>query len=113
MYSLILLIGLGGAGFGASQLMQEPPQQAAPSEELSSAKEDEQEERQEQQEQQEQAEKQGQEQSEEPDEIKEPVELAASDGKTEGTVTKVEDIVPPSEQPEKVEPKKKRQAGNH
>jgi len=106
MYSLVLLIGLGGAGFGASQLMQEPPQQAAPSEELSSAKEDEQEEKQEQQEQ-EQAEKQGQEQSEEPEEIKEPVELAASEGKTEGTVTKVEDIVPPSEQPEKVEPKKK------
>ncbi|MCP2033476.1 S1-C subfamily serine protease/ribosomal protein L40E [Planomicrobium sp. HSC-17F08] len=93
MYSLILLAGLGGTGFGVSQMMQEPPQQAAPNEEVSSANEEEQ--------------KQEQELPKEPEEIKGPVERAEEEGKTEGTVTKTEDIVPPSEQPEKVEPKKK------
>lgn len=91
---LIVLFGIGGVGFGISQMNEEPPQQTAPAEDLSNAEED----------------KSAEEESkpaEEETKTVEPEEPAKTGSPTEGTVTKVEDIVPPSEQPEKVEPKKK------
>ncbi|MGK7376283.1 trypsin-like peptidase domain-containing protein [Planococcus sp. 1R117A] len=95
IYALVLLFGIGGAGFGVSQMMEEPPQQSAPTEDLSDAEE------------QAEPEKQEEPKTEEAVKVEEPEEPAKPEGNTEGTVTKVEDIVPPSEQPEKVEPKKK------
>lgn len=97
IYAVILLFGLGGTGFGVTQMMQDPPQQAAPSGDISSANDEE--------EKQEAPKEQTE--PDEPEEIEEPAKQANSEGAVEGTVTKVEDIVPPSEQPEKVEPKKK------
>lgn len=91
---LIVLFGIGGVGFGISQMNEEPPQQTAPAEDLSNAEED----------------KSAEEESKPAEEETKPVEPeepAKTGSPTEGTVTKVEDIVPPSEQPEKVEPKKK------
>lgn len=101
--ALILLVGIGGVGFGVSQLEDEPSQQQTPiTEEVSSTDI-------------ESNEDNGSEntpdketiKTEEPAEVEVPEEPAKTGSPTEGTVTKVEDIVPPSEQPEKVEPKKK------
>ncbi|MBX0313370.1 trypsin-like peptidase domain-containing protein [Planococcus glaciei] len=101
--ALILLVGIGGLGFGASQMDEEPSQkqksetevisstdtksnEGSTSEEINDKKDIE---------------------TEGAPEAEVPEEPAKTGSPTEGTVTKVEDIVPPSEQPEKVEPKKK------
>jgi serine protease Do len=97
---LVLLFGLGGIGFGVAQMMEEPPQQSAPATDLSSAEE-------EKEPSQEKPETEEPVKVEAPEELEAPEEPAKSGSEAEGTVIKVEDVVPPSEQPEKVEPKKK------
>ncbi|AIY06199.1 protease [Planococcus sp. PAMC 21323] len=93
-YVIILVLTLLGVGIGSAQLMSdnaEPPEQVETKpEEPEVTKEPEE-----------------IEEVEEIEEIEEPEETVPAEEQTVGTVTKVENIVPPSEQEEKIEPKKK------
>lgn len=94
--AVLSVLLLGGAAFGTSQLLADEPEQAEPpAEELADAKDEP------------AAELPKEKEADpEPEPISEPEVPVESEEITEGTVTKVEDIVPPAEQPEKVEPKK-------
>lgn len=99
LIAVLSLLLLGGVGYGTTQLLEDDQEQAiVPEKEVSDAnKEPEPEPEQEQE----------QEPETEPVPIAEPEVPVETEEITEGTVTKVEDVVPPAEQPEKVEPKKK------
>ncbi|EGA88924.1 protease Do-like 1 [Planococcus donghaensis MPA1U2] len=87
-YAIILALTLLGVGIGSAQLMSdnaEPPKQEQIEPEVPEVTEE----------------------PEEPEKIEEPEETVPAEEQTAGTVTKVENVVPPSEQEEKVEPKKK------
>lgn len=90
-YAIILVLTLLGVGIGSAQLMSdnaEPPKQEETKPEMPEVTEE-------------------PEEPEELEKIEEPEETVPAEEPTAGTVTKVENIVPPSEQEEKVEPKKK------
>lgn len=93
-YAIILVMTLLGVGIGSAQLMNdnaEPPEQVETKPEEPEVPE-------------------VAEEPEEPEEvekIEEPEATVPAEEPTVGTVTKVENVVPPSEQEEKVEPKKK------
>lgn len=101
--AVLSVLLLGGAGFGTAQLLADEPELASPTtEELSDAKEEAVKEP-----ASEPAKEPAKETEAEPEPIAEPEEPVKTEEITEGTVTRAEDIVPPAEQPEKVEPKKK------
>ncbi|KAA0958649.1 MULTISPECIES: trypsin-like peptidase domain-containing protein [unclassified Planococcus (in: firmicutes)] len=99
IYAIVLVLTLLGVGVGSAQLMAdksaqedqtEPPKQEKPAEKEPEATEEP--------------------KTEEPgvvEKIEEPEETVPAEEQVAGTVTKVENVVPPSEQTEKVEPKKK------
>ncbi|ANU13871.1 trypsin-like peptidase domain-containing protein [Planococcus halocryophilus] len=90
-YAIILVLTLLGVGIGSAQLMSdnaEPPKQEETKPEMPEVTEE-------------------PEEPEEPEKIEEPEETVPAEEPTVGTVTKVENVVPPSEQEEKIEPKKK------
>ncbi|EMF47543.1 hypothetical protein B481_1139 [Planococcus halocryophilus Or1] len=86
------MLTLLGVGIGSAQLMSdnaEPPKQEETKPEMPEVTEE-------------------PEEPEEPEKIEEPEETVPAEEPTVGTVTKVENVVPPSEQEEKIEPKKKK-----
>ena len=104
IYAIVLVLTLLGVGIGSAQLMDNEKDQAEP------PKEDQQIEKETEPVVPEVEEEPKEEPKIEPgkvEKIEEPEETVPAEEQTAGTVTKVENVVPPSEQPEKVEPKKK------
>ncbi|WP_394121488.1 trypsin-like peptidase domain-containing protein [Planococcus donghaensis] len=100
IYAIVLVLTLLGVGIGSAQFMGEEADPVEPPKEEQTAEKE--------------PEPEVPEVKEEPEtqegqveKVEEPEETVPADAPVEGTVTKVENVVPPSEQPEKVEPKKK------
>ncbi|WP_271854119.1 trypsin-like peptidase domain-containing protein [Planococcus maritimus] len=107
MYALVLLAMLLGLGFGLGQLLgEEEPEVALPQEDTEASEEEPVEEPQEEPVEEEPVE----EPIEEEMPVEEPETQVSSEESVEGTVTKAENITHPSDQEEKVEPKKKDKA---
>ncbi|MBT2581559.1 trypsin-like peptidase domain-containing protein [Planococcus sp. ISL-109] len=97
LYALVLLVAFLGLGLGLSQLIgNDEPEQALPQEETESAEE--------QVVEEEPVEEPAEVEEEMP--VEEPETQVSSEEQVEGTVTKAENITHPSDQEEKVEPKK-------
>ncbi|WP_223634348.1 trypsin-like peptidase domain-containing protein [Planococcus sp. 4-30] len=100
IYAIVLVLTLLGVGIGSAQFMGEEAEPVEPPEEEQAAEKEPEPETPEVKEEPETEEGQV-------EKVEEPEETVPADAPVEGTVTKVENVVPPSEQPEKVEPKKK------
>lgn len=106
LIAVLSLLLLGGIGIGSAQLLEDEPEQALPQEEkLSDAQKETAQEPDAELEPETEPVPEPEPQAN-PEPIAEPEEPVETEKITEGTVTKVEDIVPPAEQPEKIEPKK-------
>ena len=100
IYAIVLVLTLLGVGIGSAQLMGEEAEPVEPPKEEQAAEKEPEPETPEVKEEPETEEGQV-------EKVEEPEETVPADAPVEGTVTKVENIVPPSEQPVKAEPKKK------
>lgn len=110
VYATVLGLTLLGVGIGSAQLMEDEAEQAELPIEQKVEKEPEPTAPEVEEPEQEPEEVPEAEPEIEPgtvEKIEEPEETVPAEQETAGTVTKVENVVPPSEQPEKVEPKKK------
>lgn len=105
IYAIVLALTLLGVGIGSAQLMEDEAEPVEPPKQEQTA------------EKEPDPEPEAPEVEEKPEEepvtkpgkvekVEEPEETVPAEEPVEGTVTKVENVVPPSEQPEKVEPKK-------
>lgn len=107
MYAIVLVLTLLGVGIGSAQLMQDEAEPVEPPKEEQTAEKEPEPEKSEVPEVEEEPEE---EPAIEPgivEKVEEPEETVPAEEEAAGTVTKVENVVPPSEQAEKVEPKKK------
>lgn len=108
IYAIVLALTLLGVGIGSAQLMQDEAEPVDPPKEEQTAEKEPEPEATEVEEEPE--EKPEEEPAIEPgivEKVEEPEETVPAEEEAAGTVTKVENVVPPSEQTEKVEPKKK------
>ncbi|MBF6634688.1 S1C family serine protease [Planococcus beijingensis] len=111
IYATVLILTLLGVGIGSAQFLGDEPEQAEPPKQEQPEKETQQAAPEVKEEPKEEPKEEAKEEPKiEPgtvEKVEEPEETVPAEEPVEGKVTKVENVVPPSEQPEKVEPKKK------